>query len=99
MAKKFHYDELPFWLHDYAKSLFLDYEQYSAWHLRLKDEAGTVCIDFWTTGKYYILETNFHRYRGMHIRERAGEKGKVNVKDKKKLYKWLDELFFPLEQM
>ena len=82
---------LPMWLENYAKPRTLEYHQYSLWHLRLID-VGFTTIDCWTTGRYYIKETNYSLQTARQIIERGGETGWLPGEDK--LEEWLDKLFY-----
>ena len=88
--KKIHRDNLPQLLKHYADSRYLSYHRYSPFHLRLIDQ-GTATLDCWTTGKYYVLGTN---YAGKAI-ERGGEKG--ILPGDTELEAWLDGLFYAAE--
>lgn len=92
MAKKHHNWELPALLEEYAKSRTLDFQRYSDFHMRIIDVDYTV-VDFWTTEKYWIKETNYCNQTKLEIVERQGESGFLPPKPKK-LYKFLDELFY-----
>lgn len=97
-----HHKGLPATLRRYADSRALDFHQYSKYHMRLMDGGFTV-LDVWTTGRYYILATDYLDMVGTDHIERAGEKGNLNFTDfsipgnKPKLYTWLDRIFFPEE--
>lgn len=101
MSRSIHYPQLPTLLHNYAEERGLEFHQYSKYHMRLIYSSyistaahgeTVVCLDVWTTAKYWVKETTY-----LHgIVERAGETGQLPVK-KKPLYAWLDKLFFILE--
>lgn len=93
--KKTHYDWLPEMLADYTKGKPLRFDRYGEYHMRIVD-AGTCCLDIWTTGKYYVVETNYNLLEA-HVTERAGEKGDIPTWDDKALIYFLDKMFFPLE--
>ena len=91
---RIHYPKLYGWLSEYADKHTLDFQKYSAYHMRMMD-GGYVTLDAWTTGRYFIMQTD---YRAMnpekHLLERQYEKGMLDVLNKGKLFKWLDELFY-----
>ena len=91
-----HYPKLMGFLREYAKQRSLDFDVYSEYHMRLMD-GGIVCLDIWTTAKYYFVETNYNVYQA-HFIERGGENGNVPTK-KKELYGWLDRAFYPLDTL
>lgn len=99
MSKNPHYADLESILSTYADSRSLDFFKFSPNHMRLTD-GGYCVIDTWTTGRYYVLTTD---YRAMEPTvktiERGGEKGSLilgNGKDldRKNTSAWLDQLFF-----
>ena len=91
--KKFHIPGLPKRLYDYAESRALEFHIYSQYHMRLMDGGFTV-LDIWTTGKYYVLATDYLEMLGPRKAiERGGEKGMIP--DNSKMQVWLDKLFFP----
>lgn len=87
--KKYHDLQLASKLKNYAESRTLDFQQYSEYHMRLMD-GGYTTIDFWTTGRYWVMATDYHAL-GVDKVERSGEKGMLPSN----LEAWLDELFFP----
>lgn len=94
--KKPHYPELISILKAYCDSRTLDFHQYSAFHMRIMDGGYTV-LDIWTTGRYYILTTDYLEMIGPGITERGNEKGDLLffVDDKDLFRDWLDGVFFP----
>lgn len=89
---KTHIPGLAFDLEEYAYTRNLDFYRYSEYHLRIMDQGITV-FDAWTTGRYYVLDTNYHKLTDKTIVERAGEKGHLPF-GKEKIFKFLDKLFF-----
>lgn len=94
-ARSKHYNSLPDLLQAYAIANDLHYARYSEYHMRLI-QGDLVCFDAWTTGKYYIVNTEFVLYEA-HIVERAGEKGILPVTDTKQLNNFLNKLFNPID--
>lgn len=94
---KQHIKWLPAALTEYAKLRTLDFAQYSEYHMRIMD-GGYVTVDFWTTGRYYILMTDYHLLSDKPIVERQGEKGSVPTKQSK-LTKFLDGIFYATEEI
>lgn len=86
---------LPGMLQKYANSRAFEYFRYSEYHMRIIDD-GYTTIDVWTTEKYWVKETNYHKQSDRGIVERAGEKGYVPT-NYKYLEKFLDKLFFAAE--
>jgi hypothetical protein len=80
-------------LHEYAEKRSLDFAQYSPYHLRIMD-GGYVVVDFWTTGRYYIVMTDYYLMTDNNVIERQGEKGSVPVET---LNNFLDGIFYPNE--
>lgn len=83
-------------LERYAEARSLDFHQYSEYHMRLMDGGYTV-LDVWTTGRYYVLTTDYVEMIGPGRTERGSEKGWIPENDE--LESWLDELFFPDEKV
>lgn len=82
-------DKLAAYCEDYA----LDLQQYSPYHLRLMD-GGFVVLDVWTTGRYYVLTTDYLAMNSeVSLVERGGEKGQLPNDIKP----FLDKLFFPID--
>lgn len=76
----------------YIDARMLDLHQYSQYHFRIMD-GGYVVLDVWTTGRYYVVMTDYlAKYDGSVI-ERQGEKGQLPI-SKKELWPFLDKLFF-----
>lgn len=101
MTRRVHRDELPTTLEAYADERGLEYIRYSEYHMRIfydrsfHGAAGwraRVALDAWTSGKYWVKETNY--FHG--IIERGGEKGWLPT-GQNDLYGWLDKLFFAVE--
>lgn len=80
-------------LQAYANENMLDLAQYSPYHMRLMDGGYTV-IDVWTTGRYYIVTTDYLKLTDGNVIERAGEKGDLPLSY---LTRFLDTLFYPGE--
>jgi hypothetical protein len=79
---------------DYAERRVLDFHQYSPYHMRIMD-GGYIVLDVWTTGRYYVLTTDYMEMtQGAVVRERGGEKGWVPTGSLKKLWSFLDALFY-----
>lgn len=97
MAKTYHNWQLPILLEDYAKSRTLEFHHYSEYHMRVIDDGFTI-LDCWTSEKYWLKETNYYKQTDKVIVERAGETGFLPSK-KKRLYKFLDELFYAADQL
>lgn len=67
--------------------------------MRLMDGGFTV-LDIWTTGRYYVLTTDYLAMMGKGFVERGAEKGWVNPDNEAEFHQWLDRLFFPeIERM
>lgn len=92
--KKYHIPNIELTLAQYADRRTLDFHQYSPYHMRISDGGYTV-IDIWTTGRYYVLTTDYLTMLSERIIERGGEKGQLHEDD---INDWLDELFFPESQ-
>lgn len=75
---------------EYADKRLLDMHQYSPYHLRLMD-GGYVVLDVWTTGRYYLVMTDYESLFDGGIEEREGEKGFLPIE---KLWPFLDTIFF-----
>lgn len=95
--KKQHYHQLPVLLAQYAKDRTLDFGLYSEFHMRIMD-GGYITLDVWTTGRYFVLQTDYAELTDKNIVERGGEKGSLPSMDKTKLYDWLDDLFFAADK-
>jgi hypothetical protein len=95
MAKpKNHIPGLSEKLQVYADSRLLDLHQYSPYHARIMD-GGFVVLDIWTTGRYYILTTDYDEMTDGNVIERGGEKGQVPISSVEDLESFLDLIFFP----
>jgi hypothetical protein len=77
-------------LMEYAEKRMLDFHQYSPYHMRMMD-GGFVVADFWTTGRYYIVMTDYQEMLDGNVVERQGEKGQLPLED---LWPFLDTLFY-----
>lgn len=76
----------------YARNRALEFAQYSEYHMRLHD-SGFTCIDIWTSGKYWVKETNYYKMTDKPIIERGNEKGWI-PETYPPLEKFLDKLFY-----
>lgn len=74
----------------YAERRMLDFSQYSPYHMRLMD-GGFVVLDVWTTGRYFIVMTDYQEMTDGNLIERQGEKGQLPLVD---LWPFLDTIFF-----
>lgn len=88
--RKYHIPLLASRLSNYAETRTLDFHQYSKYHMRIMDGGYTV-LDIWTTGRYYVLTTDYSEM-GIEVIERGGEKGNI---PENMLDEFLDHLFFP----
>lgn len=88
---KQHFPGLIVELNRYAARRHLEFMAYSEFHMRIMDGGYTV-VDVWTTGRYYILTTDYVEMVGPGLIERGGEKGFV---PRTNINKWLDAIFFP----
>lgn len=92
MKQKNHIPGLAEKLDDYAQQRLLDIHHYSPYHMRLMD-GGFVVLDTWTTGRYYVVMTDYNEMTDGNMTERGGEKGQLPGE----LWKFLDVLFFGSE--
>lgn len=74
----------------YAASRMLDLHQYSPYHFRIMD-GGYVVVDLWTTGRYFIMMTDYLELTDGNVVERGGEKGQLPLT----FEKFLDDIFYP----
>ncbi len=88
--QKNHINGLAERLTNYAEKRVLDYHQYTPYHLRITDGGYTV-LDVWTTGRYYILTTDYSEMLDGAVPERGGEKGNIPVDN---LWAFLDTIFY-----
>lgn len=86
---------LPAMVKLYARNRTLDFYRYSEYHMRLTD-SGYICIDIWTSGKYWVKETNYYKMTDKPIIERGNEKGWI-PENYPELEKFLDKLFYAAE--
>lgn len=89
--RKVHFNSLPDLLTSYAQLRGLDFQRYSEFHMRLMD-GGFCVLDVWTTGKYFVLVTDYSSMGEGRAIERGGEKGWIPT-EKTSLNKWLDKFF------
>lgn len=95
MAKpKNHIPGLAEKLQVYTDNRLLDMHQYSPYHARIMD-GGFVVLDIWTTGRYFILTTDYAVMTDENIIERGGEKGSIPIGSVEDLESFLDLIFFP----
>lgn len=80
-------------IQNYAEKRSLDLHQYSPYHFRIMD-GGYVVVDLWTTGRYYILMTDYLEMTDGNVIERGGEKGSLPLE----LDGYLDNIFYPMER-
>lgn len=82
-------------LNAYSDSRTIDVIQFSELHCRMTDDFTS--IDFWpTTGRYWIMKTNYFEQGGKGVNERGSEKGEL-PHGKDSIFQFLDELFFAIE--
>lgn len=79
-------------LENYVDARGLDVSQYSPYHFRIMD-GGYTTLDTWTTGKYWVVMTDYATKYDGAVPEREGEKGNLPV-EKGQLWPFLDKLFF-----
>lgn len=79
-------------LENYVEARSLDLSQYSPYHFRISDGGFTV-LDTWTTGKYWVVMTDYEAKYDGAVAEREGEKGQLPT-GKDELWPFLDKLFF-----
>lgn len=77
---------------EYVHARGLDVSQYSQWHMRIFDEGYTI-LDVWTTGRYYILTTDYAEKYDGNVVEREGEKGQLPITIEE-FWPFLDGIFF-----
>lgn len=75
----------------YAQMRMLDFHQYSPYHMRIMD-GGFVVLDVWTTGRYFIVMTDYNEMTDGNEVERGGEKGQIPIDN---ITKFLDGIFYP----
>lgn len=78
---------------EYADKRVLDLHQYSPYHLRLMD-GGYVVLDVWTTGRYFVVMTDYEALFDGNVEEREGEKGQLPQIIPGELWPFLDTIFF-----
>lgn len=78
-------------LTEYCEKRNLDMHQYSPYHMRIMD-GGYVVLDVWTTGRYYVLMTDYQEMLDGEKVERGGEKGQLPMTGG--LWSFLDVLFY-----
>lgn len=94
MAKqKNHIPGLSERLSTYAEKRVLDFHQYSPYHMRIMD-GGYVVLDVWTTGRYYVVMTDYYLFLDGAIPERGGEKGFLPTLTEEELWPFLDKIFY-----
>jgi hypothetical protein len=54
-------------------------------------DGGYTVLDVWTTGRYYVVTTDYLELFDGNVVERGGEKGQIPLD---KLWGFLDTLFF-----
>lgn len=74
-----------------ASTKLLDLHRYSPYHFRITD-GGYTTLDIWTTGRYYVLTTDYQQFIGEGHVERGGEKGQLTLESTEE---FIDKLFFP----
>jgi hypothetical protein len=89
--QKNHIPGLAETLQDYTESRALDFHQYSPYHMRIMD-GGYIVLDVWTTGRYYIMMTDYTELTDGNVIERGGEKGQLPTQD---IPNFLDKIFYP----
>lgn len=85
-------DNLTRTIWEYADKRTLELTPFSGIHYRLSD-SGYTMLDIWpTTGRYYILSTDYAEL-GLREIERGGEKGFLPF-ETEVIYKFLDAIFY-----
>lgn len=74
----------------YAEKRMLDLHQFTPYHGRITD-GGYVILDVWTTGRYFIVMTDYEDLTNGSENERGGEKGQLPLT----LESFLDGIFYP----
>lgn len=93
MAKqRNHVQGLSDLLTEYCEKRVLDFAQYSPYHMRVMD-GGFVVLDVWTTGRYYVVMTDYKEAFDGNVVERGGEKGSLPI-TKPELWKFMDNMFY-----
>lgn len=87
---KNHIPKLDNTLAEYTNRRMLDFYQYSPYHFRISD-GGFVVLDVWTTGRYYIVMTDYKEMTDGNVAERQGEKGQLPIEN---VTPFLDKIFF-----
>ena len=90
--RKHHYTELPGLLKRYAKARKFELRKINQWQYRIVDK-GFTAVDVWTTAKYHIIYTNYHKITEQQIYERTDEWGTLRPA-KTELGRFLDNLFY-----
>ena len=87
---KYHIPGFAEKISNYAEKRMLDFVQFSPFHMRVSD-GGYTTLDVWSTGRYYIVTTDYAEMYDSAIVERQGEKGNIPVDN---LWPFMDGIFF-----
>lgn len=94
MSKKYvkHYPEIRSYLKQYAESRALEFNQFTEYHMRVIDD-GFTTVDVWSSGKYFIKQTNYYLQSDEGVTERYGEHGRISI-GKAEMFDFLDDIFY-----
>ncbi len=89
-----HYSELPAMVEGYCEMRGLDFKRYSEYHMRVMDGGFTV-FDVWTTGKYFLLASDYGGLGAPGYAPEIPRKGVLPMQVHGATVKLLDKVFFP----
>lgn len=93
--RSIHYPQLESFMKEFADEYDMTYQRYGAYHMRLL--GPFTVLDVWTTGRYYVLGTDYYKM-APGIIERGAEKGFVPTK-KKPFIDFLHKLYYPVDYL
>ena len=93
--RNIHYPQLESFMKEFADEYDVTYQRYGAYHMRLL--GPFTVLDVWTTGKYYVLKTDYDKM-APGIIERGGERGLAPTK-KKPFHGFLHKLYLPMDYL
>lgn len=93
--RKIHIAELPAVIEGYANMRGLDFKRYSEFHMRLMD-GGLTAFDIWTTGRYFVLATDYRAMGAPNYAPGIPRKGQLPaLSEHGAAVRMLDKVFFP----